>query len=75
VKCEAYELKEGIMTDTYREKISEAEEKYNQGYLGFIDWMLTAKKKYYVQIRTYTTINGTKYYSSWSKAKIVTTKK
>jgi hypothetical protein len=36
---------------------------------------LTAKKKYYVQIRTYRTVNGTKYYSSWSKAKTVTTKK
>jgi hypothetical protein len=36
---------------------------------------LNAKKKYYVQIRTYTTVKGTKYYSAWSKAKTVTTKK
>lgn len=40
---------------------------------------LKAKKKYYVRIRTYKTvkINGksTKIYSSWSKAKSVTTKK
>ena len=36
---------------------------------------LTAKKKYYVRIRTYKTVNGTKYYSSWSSAKSVTTKK
>jgi uncharacterized protein YkwD len=36
---------------------------------------LSAKKKYYVQIRTYKTVNGTKYYSSWSSSKIVTTKK
>lgn len=36
---------------------------------------LKAKKKYYVRIRTYKTVNGTKYYSSWSKAKTVTTKK
>lgn len=36
---------------------------------------LKAKKKYYVRIRTYKTVNGTKYYSSWSKAKSVTTKK
>jgi Rps23 Pro-64 3,4-dihydroxylase Tpa1-like proline 4-hydroxylase len=36
---------------------------------------LVAKKKYYVQICTYTTVNGTKYYSSWSKVKTVTTKK
>lgn len=35
---------------------------------------LTSKKKYFVQIRTYKTINGTKYYSSWSKTKSVTTK-
>ncbi|MDE6659419.1 MAG: leucine-rich repeat protein [Eubacterium sp.] len=40
---------------------------------------LTAKKKYYVRIRTYkiVKVNGksTKIYSSWSKAKSVTTKK
>ncbi|MFR5876506.1 MAG: GH25 family lysozyme [Eubacterium sp.] len=36
---------------------------------------LSAKKKYYVRIRTYKTVSGTKYYSSWSKAKTVTTKK
>lgn len=36
---------------------------------------LKAKKKYYVRVRTYKTVNGTKYYSSWSKAKTVTTKK
>ncbi|MCM1285863.1 MAG: fibronectin type III domain-containing protein [Acetobacter sp.] len=40
---------------------------------------LKAKKKYYVRIRTYKTVkvNGknTKIYSSWSKAKTVTTKK
>lgn len=35
---------------------------------------LKAKKKYYVQIRTYKTVNGTKYYSSWSAKKNVTTK-
>lgn len=37
---------------------------------------LTAKKlkknkKYYVQIRSYKTINGKKYYSSWSAKKTV----
>ncbi len=36
---------------------------------------LKAKKKYYVRIRTYKTVGKTKYYSSWSKAKTVTTKK
>ena len=40
---------------------------------------LEAKKKYYVRVRTYKTVkvNGksTKIYSSWSKAKVVTTKK
>lgn len=35
---------------------------------------LKAKKKYYVKVRTYKTVNGTKYYSSWSSAKAVTTK-
>lgn len=36
---------------------------------------LSAKKKYYVRIRTYKTVSGTKYYSAWSAAKTVTTKK
>jgi len=36
---------------------------------------LKAKKKYYVRIRTYKTVGKTKYYSSWSKVKTVTTKK
>lgn len=35
---------------------------------------LTAKKRYYVRIRTYRTINGKKYYSDWSTRKYVTTK-
>ena len=36
---------------------------------------LKAKKKYYVRIRTYKTVNGKKIYSDWSKAKNVKTKK
>ena len=36
---------------------------------------LKAKKKYYVRIRTYKSINGKKYYSAWSAKKSVTTKK
>lgn len=36
---------------------------------------LSAKKKYYVRIRTYKTVSGKKYYSSWSAKKTVTTKK
>lgn len=36
---------------------------------------LTASKKYYVRVRTYKTINGTKYYSDWSKSKSITTGK
>ena len=35
---------------------------------------LKAKKKYYVRIRTYKTVNGKKVYSSWSKVKKVKTK-
>ena len=34
---------------------------------------LKAKKKYYVRIRTYKTVNGKKVYSSWSKVKTVKT--
>ena len=35
---------------------------------------LKAKKYYYVRIRTYKTVSGKKYYSSWSKYKKVKTK-
>lgn len=35
---------------------------------------LIAKKNYYVQVRTYKTVNGVKYYSAWSKYKKVKTK-
>lgn len=35
---------------------------------------LKAGKKYYVKIRTYKTVKGVKYYSTWSKAKTVKTK-
>lgn len=35
---------------------------------------LKAKKKYYVRIRTYKTVNGKKVYFSWSKVKTVKTK-
>ena len=35
---------------------------------------LKAKTKYYVRVRTYKLVNGTKVYSSWSSAKSVTTK-
>lgn len=36
---------------------------------------LKAKKKYYVQVRVVKTIGGQNYYSSWSTAKVVKTKK
>lgn len=36
---------------------------------------LKANKKYYVQVRTYKKVGGKTYYSSWSKAKTVKTKK
>lgn len=36
---------------------------------------LKAKKKYYVRVRTYRTVNGKKIYSNWSKTKNITTKK
>jgi hypothetical protein len=35
---------------------------------------LTAKKKYYVRVRTYTTVSKKNYYSAWSKALSTTTK-
>lgn len=36
---------------------------------------LKAKKKYYVRIRTYKTVSGVRYYSSWSSEKMIKTKK
>ena len=35
---------------------------------------LTSEKKYYVRIRTYKTVGGKKYYSSWSSVKSITVK-
>ena len=35
---------------------------------------LKAKKKYYIKVRTYRTISGVKYYSTWSKMKTKKTK-
>ena len=35
---------------------------------------LKAKKRYYVRVRTYKTVSGTKYYSGWSAKKSVKTK-
>lgn len=35
---------------------------------------LKAKRKYYVQVRTYKKVSGSKYYSSWSSTKSVKTK-
>ena len=36
---------------------------------------LSGNKKYYVRVRSYTTVKGTKYYGAWSASKSVTTKK
>ena len=36
---------------------------------------LKGGKKYYVQVRTYKKVGKAKYYSDWSKAKAVKTKK
>ena len=36
---------------------------------------LSGNKKYYVRVRSYTTVKGTKYYGAWSAVKNVTTKK
>ena len=36
---------------------------------------LKGGKKYYIKIRTYKTVGGTKYYSGWSKVRTIKTKK
>ena len=43
-------------------------------YIKTVIKSLKAKKYYYVRIRTYKTVSGKKYYSSWSKYKKVKTK-
>ena len=43
-------------------------------YVNSLIKKLKAKKKYYVQVRTYKTVSGKKYYSKWSKKKTVKTK-
>ena len=55
----------GLERTVYRLSVSEYVERFT----------LKGGKKYYVKIRTYKIVNGTKHYSPWSKTKTVTTKK
>ena len=36
---------------------------------------LKSKTKYYVRVRSYTTVKGVKYYGAWSSTKTITTSK
>jgi hypothetical protein len=38
-------------------------------------WYKKGKKKYYVRVRTYKVSAGEKFFSDWSKTKVVTTRK
>lgn len=64
---------------TYYIKVSKYNSSYTVKYK--LSWninvnvsKLKAKKKYYVRVRAYKTVNGTKYYGAWSKTKTVKTK-
>ena len=72
-KCSGYQIQ--IATDS---KFTKNAKSYTvKGYATVSKKLtkLTGNKKYYVRIRTYTKTGGANYYSPWSKAKAVTTKK
>ena len=60
----AIALKKGVKSVTLKNKTTSATVK-----------KLSAKKKYYVRVCTYKKVGKTTYYSAWSSAKSVTTKK
>ena len=60
--------------NTFRERIISSSKAKIPGQPFMVKTKLKAKKKYDVRVRTYKTVSGKKYYSTWSKAKYVTTK-
>lgn len=60
----------------HEEKSPLTVDKYMRDMKDFLNGFIKEKlPKYYVQIRTYKKVSGKNYYSSWSSAKTVTTKK
>lgn len=74
--------KVGKQINGYQLRFSSYSDMYNSGYKTFSSPSKVSAKistiygdeTYYVQIRTYKTVNGNKIYSSWSKKKTVRTK-
>ena len=60
---------QSVKNDTAAEQVNVAKPKSVS-----LKTIKAAKKKYYVRVRTYKTVNGKKVYSSWSKVKSVKTK-
>ena len=67
-----YQIQAATDTDFTKDKKTVTVSGYKKTYK--IIKGLKAKKKYYVRVRTYKTVNGTKYYSAWSKARTVKTR-
>jgi hypothetical protein len=64
-----------VSDGVYQLKVTtEKDKNYFKFYEGS-KWDESGNKKYYVRVRSYTTVNGTKYYGAWSVSKSVTTKK
>ncbi|MCR5103133.1 MAG: Ig-like domain-containing protein [Eubacterium sp.] len=63
-----YSLKKSFSSNVKKKTIKGA--KKNSIFIS----KLKSNKKYYVRIRTYKTVNGNKYYSSWSKVKAIKVK-
>ena len=54
---------------SYQSKYVKTNSTYKKTFSG-----LKSKKTYYVRVRSYKTVNGVKYYGSWSAVKSVKTK-
>lgn len=77
-----YYKKQSVQTSAYQIKYSTKKDMSSAKYVSVKNLKTTSKtiknlkrnKKYYVQVRTYKVVNGTKFYSKWSKQRTVTTK-
>ncbi|MBR2539489.1 MAG: hypothetical protein IKE85_01485 [Mogibacterium sp.] len=71
-QASGYQVRYGRNEDMSDAKIKTIGKKYNKVSKKITK--LKKKKTYYVQVRTYKTVDGVKYYSEWSKTKKVKTK-
>lgn len=73
-KMEGYQIRYSTSSKMNKSKTKTVKVTYNSHPASLTIKNLAAKKKYYVQIRTYCTVSKTKLYSGWSEVKTVTTK-